>query len=644
MLWAVDAGSGTTTLLLPGGTRAYGSTDPASVGTRTATRTLRALFADVAAALDGEPGAGWIATAAGFTDPGDEPERLRDLARDAGVRGRVVVSNDALPWLVAPPLCGRGVVVVCGTGSRFVAGDGRGGLYQVGGYGYLGSDEGSAFDLGLAGLRAAVRADDDRGPATTIGARLSVTFGRTPAELAHALAAEAFPKASVAALAPAVCDAWLDADEPASALVSAAIGELVLGVCAVRDRARLSGEWSVAAGGSMLRGCPPMMAELERRLRAEACATSVVAVTEPAETVRAALEVCVLDATRARPAPVFEVERPKPAPPLPPVDTDHPVPVGLCLEAWGGSYLPAAIEHAALVGADVVDLPTDSPLGLVDLARWARDGQHRAELRAALGGVIVACVSNSRDGQLLLGPHGPHTDPVRAGTPREKRDHALRYATDTVRLAADLGAPHARLMFGVPDLARWLPWRHSTVSWADNIAAWCEEARPVLSLAAEHGVTILIEPHPKQVAYDRASARRLLDAAARTEPRAAVKLCVDPANLAAIGHDPVDAVRGWGTELGAAHAKDLQRWTEAAEPRGAGWSRFGPGPPVRFRTLGAGDLPWHSIVAALLDEGFAGALYVESQDALLPKEQSVSRSVAFLRDLLPQSDPAERTW
>ena len=650
-LWAVDAGGSTTTAIVPGSDarRTYGSVNPASVGTETARRTLRTLLGDVAAALDGEPGTGWIATAAvDLTDAGDEPDRLRDLARAAGVRGRLLVSNDSVPWLVAPPLSGRGVVLVCGTGSGFIAADGVNGPCRVGGCEYLGSDEGSAFALGLAGLRAAVRADDGRGPATAIGARLTeLTGGRSPAELARELAAEAFPKAAVAALAPAVCDAWLNGDEWAAELISTALGELVLGVRAGRDRAGLTGAWSVAAGGGVLRGCPPLLTELDLRLRGELSVTEVVRVTEPVASVYAALESRVHDGEVRLPpggAWLRDVDPPprvaRPRPPVRRRDDDRQVTLGLCLAAWGGSGLRAALEHAALVGADAVDLPTDTTTGLLDLACWAREEEYRAELRAAVADAGVDCVSNSRDAQLLLGPHGPHTDPVRSGPAAAKREHALRHALDTVRLAADVGARHVRLMFGVPDVARWLSWWHSEVSWADNIAAWREEAAPVLALAAEHGVTVLVEPHPKQVVYDRASARQLLDAAGD----APVRLCVDPANLAATGHDPVEAVRGWGADLGAAHAKDLQRWHGADAPPGAGWSRYGPGPPIRFRALGAGELPWPAIVAALLDEDFHGVLYVEHEDALLPREQSVTGSVRLLRDLLPQSSPQGRTW
>ncbi|MYW04695.1 hypothetical protein GT354_41790, partial [Streptomyces sp. SID3343] len=68
----------------------------------------------------------------------------------------------------------------------------------IGGCEYLGSDEGSAYALGLAGLRAAVRGLDGRGPATALFAAAG------PRELARRLAGEPFPKAAVAELAPQV--------------------------------------------------------------------------------------------------------------------------------------------------------------------------------------------------------------------------------------------------------------------------------------------------------------------------------------------------------------------------------------------------------------------------------------------------------
>jgi sugar phosphate isomerase/epimerase len=322
-----------------------------------------------------------------------------------------------------------------------------------------------------------------------------------------------------------------------------------------------------------------------------------------------------------------------------PSGSHEPIQVGLCLAALSPLGLAKAAVTAAETGVGVVDLPVDRCFELVDADRLADPGHHR-EVAAALreAGVRAGCVSNSRDTQLALGPHGPHTDPVLPGSAADKRGYGRRAALGTVALAAGIGAPLARLMLGVPDLGRWLSWWGSEVSWRDNVSAWLEAAAPALALARESGVQVVVEPHPKQVVYDPASARALLAAAPE------VGLCLDVANMAAVGHDPVLAAQGWGDRLAAVHAKDLQVWRRPEDPHGAGWSRYGPGPPIRFRALGCGELPWAETVATLLDEEYRGVIYVEHEDALLPTEQGIATSVSALRALLPTGTPQGRTW
>jgi len=321
--------------------------------------------------------------------------------------------------------------------------------------------------------------------------------------------------------------------------------------------------------------------------------------------------------------------------------------LGVCLAAFGGTSLETALTQAAGFGPLCLDLPTDTTLGLVDARRCFSDSTYLDEVAAVLAGPVsrgftVTCVSNSRDGQLLLGPHGPHTDAIVTGSAADKRAHGVRCAIGAIRLAERLGAGTARLMVGCPDFARWLSWWGSDVSWADNIAEFFAQAEPVLTAAREAGVAVALEPHPKQVVYDRASADLLFAAGRRWADTLA--LCVDPANLAAMGHDPVQAVRGWQTRLAAVHAKDLQTWTGGQAPAGHGWSRYGPGPPVRFRALGLGTMDWPGIITALIDEGFQRVLYVEHEDVLLPRLQSIARSLGLLRELLPSESAEGRTW
>jgi sugar phosphate isomerase/epimerase len=321
--------------------------------------------------------------------------------------------------------------------------------------------------------------------------------------------------------------------------------------------------------------------------------------------------------------------------------------LGLCLAAFGGTDLKAALAEIAGYGPLCLDLPTDTTLGLVDARRCFSDAGYRDEVAVALAdaaarGWPVSCVSNSRDAQLLLGPHGPHTDPVWPGSAGEKRAHAVRCALGAIRLAERIQASTVRLLVGCPDFARWLSWWGSDVSWADNIDEFFGRAEPVLQAAREAGVAVALEPHPKQVIYDRVSAELLF--AAGPQWTDTLALCVDPANLAAIGHDPVAGVSGWRTRLVAVHAKDLQTWTGSGSPSGRGWSRYGPGPPVRFRALGLGTLDWPAIVSTLIDEGFEKVLYVEHEDVLLPRRQSIMRSLGVLREFLPGGTAEGRTW
>jgi sugar phosphate isomerase/epimerase len=323
-----------------------------------------------------------------------------------------------------------------------------------------------------------------------------------------------------------------------------------------------------------------------------------------------------------------------------------PIRLGLCLAAYGRMGLRSALAEAAEYGPLCLDLPTDTTLGIVDARRCFADAEYRDEVAGVLANVTVGwpvtCVSNSRDAQLLLGPHGPHTDPVLQGTAEDKRAHALRCAVGSIRIAQQIGAPMVRLLVGCPDFARWLSWWGSDVSWADNVAEFFARAEPVLRAAREAGVTVLLEPHPKQIVYDRSSADLVFAAAAQWTD--VLALCVDPANLAATGHDPVASVSGWRTRLAAVHAKDLQRWSGPGQPRGPGWSRYGPQPPVRFRALGLGALDWPAIVSALIDEGFSGVLYAEHEDALLPRRQSIQQTLNVLRSLVPAGAGEGRTW
>jgi N-acetylmuramic acid 6-phosphate etherase len=130
-----------------------------------------------------------------------------------------------------------GVVLVVGTGVVAVAIGADGSLRSADGWGSWLGDEGGGAWIGAAGLRAALRAIDGRGPSTTLTEAARARFGaepRTwPAQLADA--------AALATFAPDV----LVADDPvAAAIVRAAATSLAA-------TARAAGDGPVAMVGGL---------------------------------------------------------------------------------------------------------------------------------------------------------------------------------------------------------------------------------------------------------------------------------------------------------------------------------------------------------------------------------------------------------
>src|SRR5260370_630649 len=200
---------------------------------------------------------GWLAAASVCQETAAEQLGLiAAAALSTGLRGSLAISGDVMPLLLAPPLQGAGSVVVAGTGSCVLAGDGTR-VRQAGGHEYLGSDEASAFDLGMAGLRAACRALDDVGEPTALTTGLAEKLGADPRAAARRLALCAFPKQQVAALAPAVCGAWTDGDQVATGIVTAAITCLAETAAALRRCAGTPPSAGSVLTGGGLTGCEP---------------------------------------------------------------------------------------------------------------------------------------------------------------------------------------------------------------------------------------------------------------------------------------------------------------------------------------------------------------------------------------------------
>jgi glucosamine kinase len=170
-----------------------------------------------------------VSLCAGLAGVGNETERLaveRALAAE-GVAGRVRIVTDGEIALEGALGGGAGVLVIAGTGSVAYgrAEDGR--VARCGGWGMFVGDEGSGYALGRAGIVAALRAADGRGPATRLLKELMERMGvDTPNGIPPWVGRS--EKSVIAALSRPVVEAAEAGDEVALAILRREAGELAL--------------------------------------------------------------------------------------------------------------------------------------------------------------------------------------------------------------------------------------------------------------------------------------------------------------------------------------------------------------------------------------------------------------------------------
>jgi len=152
---------------------------------------------------------------AGMDSPGDFAVGQR-VANLAGVGKRRIVKHDSVIALYAATLGKPGIVVNAGTGS-FAAGIGIDGhVIRAGGWGSIIDDEGSAYDVGRLGIRAALRALDGRETKTAIAGLLSRRLRlRTLEDIVHKVYEKPMTVKEISAISALVAQAASSGDRAA---------------------------------------------------------------------------------------------------------------------------------------------------------------------------------------------------------------------------------------------------------------------------------------------------------------------------------------------------------------------------------------------------------------------------------------------
>jgi len=227
-----------------------------------------------------------------------------------------------------------------------------------------------------------------------------------------------------------------------------------------------------------------------------------------------------------------------------------------------------------------------------------------ARWRSALAAHGLACVIET-GARHLLDPLHKH-EPTLVSPQRSDRERRVDFLVKAVDLAAELGAPVVSL------------WSGAARDAADEDTLWQRLTiglGPVLDRAAARSVTLGFEPEPGMFIDTLARQALLYERLGRPQH---FKLTVDLGHLECMGERPAaDLLAARAGHIVNVHVDDMLACRHEHLP------------------LGAGDVDFPPLLAALAASGYAGGLHVE-----LPRQshrwlETARTSAAFLRTCTP---------
>jgi glucosamine kinase len=272
--YSIDAGGSRTlaTAFLPGrGSKSWSreSFAIASVGSARSQSVLETLLRDIREWSGTGIDVGCIASSSmPVADEAPPPSRLLEVIAQHAPQGLVVLVNDVVPLLWSSPLGGVGVVICSGTGSCVLGRDAESGMIKVGGHEHIVSDQGSAYSIARAALRAAAYDADGIGACTALRGEAETHFARPMPALGRWLAEMSRARATVASFAPMVIECARNGDEVAISIVESEAVALVDMVQVVVPTSAVAEMPTIGLAGGVLHGSEYYRKRVESALAA----------------------------------------------------------------------------------------------------------------------------------------------------------------------------------------------------------------------------------------------------------------------------------------------------------------------------------------------------------------------------------------
>ena len=194
------------------------------------------------------------------------------------------VLNDTFGALRAGTSRPWGIVLICGQGINGAAVGRDGRTVRFAGVGDIAGDWGGGGGVGMAGLAAAVRGRDGRGPRTELERTIPAAVGlRRPDAVTHAYYTGRLDQARIGELAPTVFATAASGDPVARSIIDRLADELATMAAALARRAGLvrSGPEVVLAGGTFRTDEEGFHARLARGVERAIPGATLVRLTEP---------------------------------------------------------------------------------------------------------------------------------------------------------------------------------------------------------------------------------------------------------------------------------------------------------------------------------------------------------------------------
>ncbi len=201
--------------------------------------------------------AGVCLSIAGFDTDLDLPVLQRAIA-ELNYHGVAIFENDVVGAWAGVTAGEPGVAVIAGTGATTLGMNAHGDLWRVDGWDYILGDRGSGYQIGLAGIQAAMAMLDGRQPPTILIRKLGAAFGVGDAEEMRRLVDSApFGKFQISSFSRHVAEAADEGDPVAQGILTQAGRDLgASAVAAIRELNMGADEFPIGTVGSVFKSAP----------------------------------------------------------------------------------------------------------------------------------------------------------------------------------------------------------------------------------------------------------------------------------------------------------------------------------------------------------------------------------------------------